>query len=62
MARIKNDPKVQLNCRIPEDLAEKVRAKLQDPVRNKTRYGSAGELVTALLYAWLNEDTPLNKV
>lgn len=48
--------------RIPEDLIAKVRETLQDPVRNKTKYGSVSELVTTLLYAWTQTNKPLDKI
>lgn len=62
MARTTDNPTVQVNLRIPEDLIAKVRETLQDPVRNKTKYGSVSELVTTLLYAWTKTNVPLDKI
>jgi len=52
MAKPKGTPTEQVNVRIPQDLADRIRARLSDPVRNKTQYGTVSKLLTALLYEW----------
>lgn len=50
--KLKSSPKEQLNVRLPVDLVDRIRAKLLDPVYNKTKHGSIAELITELLYTW----------
>lgn len=58
MGRPKGMPKIQISLRLPEDLIERLREALEDPVRNKTKYGSVSDLCAGLLYQWINVNPP----
>lgn len=50
--RVKGTPTEQVNVRLPVDLADRIRARLKDPMRDRTQYGTVAKLITALLYEW----------
>ena len=50
-----SEPQEQIQARIPTSLAAEVRARLQDPIRRRTRYGAMSELIEQLLRQWLKE-------
>lgn len=52
MGRPKGTSKTQISLRLPEDLVDRVKERLLDPVRQKTKYGNLSDLVTGLLYEW----------
>lgn len=63
MGRQKGLDKARLSIRIPTDLDERLRQRLNDPVRNKVRYGSMSDLVTHMLYEFLkHEDKELTEL
>lgn len=50
-----NKETLPLNVRIPVSVMHRVKAKLRDPVYDRTRYGAMSGLVTRLLMNWLEE-------
>ena len=49
------EPRVRLEACIPEDLYAKVNLMLLDPVRGARKQGALGDLITALLRKWLQD-------
>jgi hypothetical protein len=48
-------PSVEWKLYLPEDLAAEVSLLLEDPLREKMRYGARGELMESLLRKWVEE-------
>jgi hypothetical protein len=53
MVRKYREKKVAISVRLPEDLLERVRERLHDPLRNQVKHGSLTDVITNLLYEWL---------
>jgi len=63
MPRPRGVPKEKLTIKLPPDLIDRVRDRLKDPLRNKTKHGSLGTLIEALLYEWdRKNDEPTTKL
>jgi|GEM_PF-3749408 len=58
MPRPRGSAQEVISIRIPADLKQAVDEKLKDPLRNRNKHGSVKQLITSLLYSWLDDKNP----